>query len=122
MPDPSSIPFAMQAAMQPLVKLTQSNMELLTRFSMSPEVLSKSAATTQTLLQQGQQAAAELVKSNAFAQLTQGIIKNYIDFVMEMGQSGMAVFAQGQAELVKQAHQISSGAVDAAQASSRQAH
>lgn len=36
---------AMQAAMQPYVKLVQTNLELLVRFSTSPEVAAQAAST-----------------------------------------------------------------------------
>lgn len=44
---------ALQSAIQPLLKMTQANMELLTQFSTSPEVLAQSVASAQELLQQG---------------------------------------------------------------------
>lgn len=119
MPDASNMLSAMQTAMQPLIKLTQANMELLTRFSMSPQVLSKPATTTQNLVQQGQQAAIDLVQSNAFARLTQGILKNYTEFVMEMGRGGMAALAQGQSDLVHQTHEATAEAAESAPTGSR---
>ncbi len=109
----------MQAAMQPFIKLTQANMELLARFSMSPEVVSQSIADAQNVLQQGRASATTLVQSNAFAQLMQGMLKNYTEFVMEAGQSTMAVLTQGQAALMRQAEEASSNVVDASEARSR---
>lgn len=83
---------ALQSAMQPLLKLTQANMDLLTQFTTSPEVLAQ---------------------SNAFAQLTQGILKNYTDFVTELSQSGMAALAEGQAEMVRRTQQAGATVIDA---------
>jgi hypothetical protein len=115
-----TLPPAMQSAM-PLIKLTQANMDLLTQFSMSPEVLAKPAAATQNLLQQGQQAATDLLQSNAFALLTQGILKNYTEFVMEVGQGGMAALAKAQADLVRQTQDVTAGLTESSQAGSRRA-
>jgi hypothetical protein len=105
----------MQTALQPFIKLAQANMELLNRFSMSPEMISQSVANAQSLFQQGQGSAANLVQSNAFAQLTQGMLKNYTEFMMELGQSWMAVLAQGQATMVRQVQEISEYVVDASE-------
>ncbi|MBC7993542.1 MAG: hypothetical protein H7Z15_09910 [Rhizobacter sp.] len=110
---------AMQSAMQPLLKLTQANMELLTQFSTSPEVMAQSMATAQNMLQQGQKSASGLAQSNAFAQLTQGILKNYTEFVTELSQSGMAALAQGQAEMVRRAQEAGGNVIDASTARSK---
>ena len=109
----------MQTAMQPFIKLTQANMELLTRFSMSPEVISQSMADAKGAFQQGRDTATTLVHSDAFAQLVQGMLKNYTEFMMEAGQSTMAALTQGQAAMMHQAEEASDNVVDAAQARSR---
>jgi hypothetical protein len=82
----------MQTAIQPFIKLTQANMELLTKFSTSPE---------------------------AIPQLMQGMLKNYAEFMMELGQSGMAVLAQAQATMMRQAQEVSENVVDATEARGR---
>jgi len=105
---------ALQSAMQPLLKLTQANMELLTQFTTSPEVMAQSMATAQNMMQQGQKSASGLAQSNAFAQLTQGILKNYTEFVTELSQSGMAALAIGQAEMVRRAQEAGGNVIDAA--------
>jgi len=92
----------MQAAMQPYVKLVRSNLELLTTFSASPEVLVQAAESAQSLLRQGQESAAGLVHSKAFAQLTQGMLKNYTEFLTEVGQVGVGMLSEGQAALLRQ--------------------
>lgn len=104
---------ALQTAMQPLLKLTQANMELLMQFSTSPEVLEQSLVNAQNLLQHGQQSATSLAQSGAFAQLTQGILKNYTEFVTELSRSGMAALAQSQAEMVRQAQEAGSNVINA---------
>jgi hypothetical protein len=109
----------MQTAMQPFIKLTQANMELLTRFSMSPEVISQSMADAKSVFQQGRETATTLVQSNAFAQLLQGMLKNYTEFMMEAGQSTMVALTQGQAAMMRQSEEASENVLDAAQARSR---
>ena len=103
----------LQSALQPLMKLTQANMELLTQFSTSPELLSQSMANAQQQLQQGQKTAFNLAQSGAFAQLTQGVLKNYTDFVTELSQGGMAALAEGQAELVRRTQEAGATVIDA---------
>lgn len=108
-----------QPAMQPFIKLAQANMELLTRFSLSPEAVSQSTMATQNLMQQAQQAAASLFQSNAFAQLTQGMLKNYTEFMTQCSQSAMVSLAQGQAAMVARANEVTGNVVDAAEARGR---
>jgi hypothetical protein len=107
----------MQPAMQPFIKLAQANMELLTKFS--PEVISQSVANAQNLFQQGQGSATNLAQSNAFAQLMQGMLKNYTEFMTELGQSGMAVLAQSQAAMMRGAQDVSENVIDASEARGR---
>lgn len=101
----------MQTAMQPYVKLVQSNMELLAKFSTSPEVAGQTAATAQSLLQRGQEATANLMQSNAFAQLAQGMLQNYVEFLTEVGQSSAALLTQGQAAMTEQVRAATEKAV-----------
>lgn len=109
----------MQTAMQPYIKLVRANLELLTKFSTSPEVMVQASASAQSLLQQGQESAAGLVQSNAFAQLVQGMLKNYTEFLTEVGQAGMAMLTQGQASMVHQAQEGSEQVVEALQTAKR---
>jgi hypothetical protein len=104
----------MQSAMQPYLKLVQANLELLTKFSTSPEVVAQAAASAQSLLQQGQESAANLVQSNAFAHLVQGMLKNYTEFLTELGQISMAMLTQGQAAMLRQVQEASEQVVEAA--------
>ena len=109
----------MQTAMQPYLKLVQGNLELLTKFSTSPEVVAQAAASAQSLLRQGRESAASLMQSNAFAQLVQGMLKNYTEFLTELGQVGKALLTQGQAAMVRQVHDAAGQAVGASQTGRR---
>ena len=104
----------MQAAFQPYVKLVQSNMELLGRYSMSPETLSQAVAQAQSLFTPGASATPPLAQSAAFVELVQGMIKNYTEFMAELAQGNMALLSQAQATLVQQTQQATEGAAGAA--------
>jgi hypothetical protein len=112
----------MQAAMQPYVKLVRSNLELLTTFSTSPEVTAQAAASAQSLLQQGQESAAGLMQSNAFAQLVQGTLKNYTEFLTEVGQVGKDMLVRGQAAMTRQVQETSERIVEVSKAGKRGVH
>jgi hypothetical protein len=101
------------AQMQPFYKLAQANMDLLTRFSTSPEVTAQATANASQLFQQATESAMKLMQSGAFAHVMQGMLKNYTEFLAELSQSGMALMSQGQAVLVRQAQEATDGVIDA---------
>ena len=47
------------------------------------------------------------------------MLKNYTEFMLELGQSWMAVLAQGQAAMMRQAQEVSQNVVDASEARGR---
>lgn len=100
----------MQSQAQPFVKLAQANMDLLSRFSTSPEV------TTQA-----SESAMKLMQSAAFAHMMQGMLKNYTEFLSELSHSGMAMLSQGQAAMTRQAQEATNGVIDATEARARRA-
>lgn len=81
---------------QPFIHLMHSNIGLLTRFSTSPEVFNESLRATQDVLQnadpvqQGSQSVTKIVQSRAFAELMQGLFRNYTEFLFQSGQAWMA--------------------------------
>ena len=91
-----------QPAMQPFIKLFQQNMALVAKFSISPAAIDQALANAQSLAK-GQKPAsgADILQSNEFAQLMQGMIKNYTEFMTEIGQTSMAMLSQGQADMVQ---------------------
>jgi hypothetical protein len=99
----------MQATLQAYVKLVRSNMELLGRYSMSPETTTQVMANAQSLLRPGQGTPSSLAQSPAFTELMQGAVKNYTEFMAEVAQSGVAMLAQGQAALIQQTQQSTEG-------------
>lgn len=98
----------MQLALQPYVKLVQSNMELLGKYLMSPE------AATRRYPSQGRASPSSLTQSNALTELVRGTIKNCTEFSNEVGERGIALLAQGQAALVQQTEQATRMARNAA--------
>jgi hypothetical protein len=102
----------MQAQTQPFIKLAQANMELLTRFSSSPEM----TAQATSLFQQATESSKSLLQSGAFTQMMQGMLKNYSEFFMELSQSTMALMGQGQAMLVRQVEEAGDVVIDATDA------
>ena len=102
----------MQTAMQPYIKLVQGNLELVAKLSTSPEALAQAAAVAQSLLQPGPESAARLMQSNVFMQLVQGMLKNYTEFLTEVGQVGKDMLAQGQAAMTRQVQEISERIVE----------
>jgi hypothetical protein len=111
----------MQSQAQPFLKLVQGNMELLTQFSTSPEVTSQATSNASQLFQQGTASAMKLMHSGAFAQLMQGMLKNYTEFLMELGQNAVAITSQGQAALLKQTQDATDGLIDATETRGRRA-
>ena len=106
-------------AIQPFVKLAQSNMELLTKFTQSPEVMAEATRNMKSLMEQAQTSATSLAQSQAFIGLMQGMVKNYTDFVSELAQSAYAMMSQGQATFLQQTQEATATVIDAADARSR---
>lgn len=106
---------------QPLVKLTQSNTELLSRYATSPEVSKQAVQVADSLMRQMQDAALKLSNSSAFSTLTQGLMNNYLQFWTDLSQSLAASFSQGQSSLMRQAEAVTSEVIDATQANVRRA-
>ena len=111
----------MQAQTQPFVKLAQANMDLITRFSTSPEVTAQASANASQLFQQASESAMKLMHSGAFAHMMQGMLKNYTEFLTDLSQSGMAMWSQGQAAMARQVQDATSEVVDATVARGRRA-
>jgi len=108
-----------QTALQPLTKLAQSNMDLLTKFAASPAVTSLAIHDAQKLFQQAQDSAMKLAQSSAFSGLMQGFIQNYTEFLAEMSHSASAMVSQGQAAFMQQANEATSTVVEVTQSSAR---
>jgi selenocysteine lyase/cysteine desulfurase len=82
------------AQVQPLLKLVQSNMALFMKFSTSREFVAEWMAGAQAFMQRAPNSALNMATSPAFAELLQGMMKNYAEFMTELTQSGMTVLTQ----------------------------
>jgi hypothetical protein len=111
----------MQAQTQPFVRLVQANMDLLTRFSTSPQVKPQAPANASQLFQQASESAMRLTHSGAFADLIQGMLKNYTEFLTELSQSSMAIMSQGQASMTRQLQEAADNVIDVTDARGRRA-
>ena len=103
----------MQAQAQPFIKLMQANLDVLTQFSTSSEVTSQATANASQLFQQASESATRLMQSGAFVHMVQGLLKNYTEFLTELGQSTMAMMGEGQAAMLRQTQAATDGAIEA---------
>lgn len=111
----------MQFQALPFVKLVQANMDLLTRFWGSREVTPQATVKAGDLLQQATESTMHLMQTGAFANLCQGMLKNYTDFLMEASQGGVTIFSEAQAAWMRQAQEASNVVVDATEVQARRA-
>ena len=109
----------LQVQAQPFVKLAQANMDVLTQFSTSSEVTSQATENAGQLFQQATESATKLMQSGAFAHLMQGLLKNYTEFLAELGQSTMTMMSQGQAALMRQTQEATAGVIEATELRAR---
>jgi hypothetical protein len=107
---------------QPFFTLVRANMDLLARFSTSPEALSQSLTDAQRLAQQGHGSMANLVQSKGFAELMQGMLRNYTEFMTEVGQNTLAMLSWSQQTTTRQIQDGSEKVIDAADALARRSH
>lgn len=84
---------------QPFIKLAQSNMRLWTEFSTSPEVLSQFTAAATQALKQASELGLQWARSGAFVTLTQGLARNYTQFLFDCGESAQALMSQHSMEM-----------------------
>jgi len=103
----------MQIQAAPFVKLIQANIDLLTQFSTSPDVTSQAMADANQLFQQASGSTMKLMQSGASAQVMQGMMKNYTEFLTELGQSTMAMMSQANAALLQQSQEATNDVTDA---------
>jgi hypothetical protein len=108
----------MQPFMAPFAKLAQSNLELFTKFSLSPEAVSQAMAQAQRMFLQQSPGVAPLqplqVSPNAIAELMMGLMKNYMEFLMELGQGSAALMQQAPTTLARATQQATRRATSTA--------
>ncbi|NML18263.1 hypothetical protein [Azohydromonas caseinilytica] len=93
---------AFETLLAPYSKLARANMELFARFSSSPEILNQTLGTAQKLATEGRDPNAGLPGANAYMDFVMGLVKNWLDFWTDLGQSALGLMDQGQ-DLFKKA-------------------
>jgi hypothetical protein len=106
----------MHSAMQPFLRFGQAHMDLLTKFSTSLDMTPGAASDAPNSLYPGLALAGNLVRSNGFVELMQGMLGNYIEFMVESAKSGMAVMVESRTALMRQAQEDVQNVIDAAEA------
>lgn len=101
-------------ASQPALKLATANMGLLLRFTTSPEVMSQATVAAGQMLQQGGALTLKMMQTGAYAQLVQGMLRNYTEFLGDSGHAVATWMLDGQAALARGAQQAAGAAIEAA--------
>ena len=132
----------LQPFLQPYVRLAQRNMQLLTEFSVSPEMVSLWMTNAQKMFEQSARSAmsgqaggdpqkmteqlqsnvAQVGQSKAFAELVQKLMQSYSQFLFELAQTGMTAFGQEQAKLMGQMQQAAGGAAASSAPEAKRPH
>ncbi len=97
---------------QPAVKLATANFELMMRFTSSPEVLSHTLLATSQMVQQAGAHTLQLMQTDAFARLVQGLMRNYTEFLGESGRDAVTWMQEGQTALIEGAREAADAVVE----------
>jgi hypothetical protein len=92
----------MYNVLQPLVQLTNANLETLSRFANSREVIDLVKEGASKQLQLVQDGTAKLAGSDAFATCLRTTIDNYVRFANEYTKNVYGIVAQGQEFVAQQ--------------------
>ncbi len=116
---------ALQPFMQPYVRLTQRNMQLFASFSASPEMVSlwlkngqkmfsqavqgtasgKTPQEPRKMIEQVQGNMSDVGQSKAFANLLQGLMQSYLQFLTDLAQTNMAALSQMPTQMIEHLQQ-----------------
>ena len=122
---------ALSPFIQPYVRLAQRNMQLMTNFSASPEMVSiwmtsnqmlfeqamqgkshgKAGKAPQKVVEQIQKDVSQVSQSKAFSGLVQGLMQSHIEFLMDLAQTSMAALGQAPVQMMKQVQQATVSAL-----------
>lgn len=106
----------MQPALQPYVRLVQSNMNLLSEFWFSPELMTQSLAGMQRLFNPNAGAPANnTLPFEAFSRLSKGLLENYTRFASDVMSSGVNVWTAAQTKAAQQAQDVVRSAAQVAE-------
>lgn len=104
---------AFESLLSPYTKLMRANMDLMAKFSTSPEVMSQTLGTAQKLADQSRDSATNLLASNAFGEFLMGLVKNWMEFLTDLGQSAMSFADQSQEMILKKSQTLAGDAARA---------
>lgn len=93
---------AFETLLSPYTKLVRANMDLMAKFSTSPEVMSQTRGTAQKLADQGHDLTMNLFASNAFSEFLLGLVTNWMEFLTDLGQSALTFMDQSHELMLKQ--------------------
>lgn len=91
----------LESAIQPYLKLVRSNMELMKHLSVSPEIKPLASEDAENPFLQAQACLAQLTQSSAVAKVMQGALRNYTEFLLEIGQINLFTANQTQESLAR---------------------
>ena len=91
----------LESAIQPYLKLVRSNMELMKHLSVSPEIKPLTSEDAENPFLQAQACLAQLTQSSAVAMVMQQALKNYTEFLLDIGQTNLFAASQTQESLAR---------------------
>jgi gas vesicle protein len=115
MQDNKAMHNAVQATIQPYIRLIQVNMELLNKFTGSLDLSTSAGTHAANPIQATQETLAKMMQSTAVTTLMQGLMKNYSDFLTDFGQQSMQLMSQTQETMQQQTREAADHVMDATQ-------
>lgn len=97
----NTIPF--DALMTPYTKLFRANMDLFSRFTISPALMSEAFATLQQVQSRSQDATANIAQSSAYGDFLAGLLRNTLEFWADMGRAAGQLLLQAQGTAARRA-------------------
>jgi hypothetical protein len=91
----------LESAVQPYLKLALSNLELMKHFSVVPALKPATTEESKHPFLVAQSQLAQLTQSVELTHIVQAALKNYTEFLLEVGQSNLFVVSQAQETLAR---------------------
>ena len=104
----------MQSLMQPIVDLSTANVELITRFAQSQEMVELANASAQKYFELAQKTFGGVAAAEGHAELVRCLTEKYSTFAREHAQSLMGSTAEGQTQMQAAMGPLTEGARAAA--------
>ena len=91
----------LESALNPYLKLAQRNLELMRLFSVAPEIKPPTSEESQNPFLALHSQWAQLSQATEWAHLVRAAAKHYTEFLVELGQTGVAVSNPAQQSLIR---------------------